>query len=237
MEWDVNQDHLRMAALLSGDPLLMDAYFNPSMSIHTRTAFTIFPDADPNDPGWKDSNAYKLGKTLNFLVLFKGGADAFQRTALEDAGIEVDVEFCREAIYKWYHKHHVYKAWQDQMIALASRQGYLVLPTGWSRTFGPAGSNLSGFEGEILNFLHQTPCAQLLHSCQFEVLRRFRKYHLRSLICLQIHDALFTDIYYGEEKNVREIMTDVMRHPPLLPIFEEWVGRTIPWDFESREYS
>jgi len=236
VEWDVNQDHLRMAALLSGDPVLMDAYLNPSESIHSKTALTIFPGADPTDPGWKKSDMYKLGKTLNFLVLFKGGAAAFQRTALEDAQVEVEIGFCREAISKWYKKHFVYGEWQEQQIALASKQGFLVLPTGWSRTFGPAGTNTSSCEGDILNFLHQTPCAQITQSVHYEALRRFLKYHLHSLICLNIYDALFTDIYPGEEKTIREIMTELMTHPPLLPVFEKWVGRTVPWDFECREY-
>ena len=135
VEYDVSQDHLRMAALLSDDPLLMEAYRKEGENIHTRTALTIFPEADPADSGWKKSDMYKLGKTLNFLVLFRGGAGAFQRTALEDAKVEVDLSFCRDSIDKWYAKHYVYKQWQDRMIDLAAQQGYLVLPTGWSRTF------------------------------------------------------------------------------------------------------
>lgn len=241
VEFDVNQDHLRMAALLSGDPALLDAYFNPSVSIHTKTALTIFPNIRPEDfpstKAWKDSKEYGCGKQLNFLVLFKGGAAAFQDVVLKEVGVEIDLDFCRTAIWKWYNAHPIYAEWQNQMVALATRQGYLVLPTGWSRTFGPAGSNLSAFEGEILNFLHQCPCAQNLQSSHFEALRRFRKFHMRSMICLQIYDALFTDIYPGEEVAVREIMDDVMKHPPLLPVFERWVGREIPWDYEVKDYA
>ena len=236
IEYDVNQDHLRMAALLSGDPLLMEAYQKKGENIHTRTALTIFPEADPTDPGWKKTDMYKLGKTLNFLVLFRGGAAAFQRTALEDANVEVDIEFCDLAIKTWYAKHHTYKKWQDSMIDLAAKQGYLVLPTGWSRTFGLGHQNVAGQTGEICNFLHQTPCAQLLHSIQWKVQLQFLKYHLRSLICLQIYDALFNDIYPGEEGDVNEIMHEAMIHPPLLPVFERWVGRSIPWGYERKEY-
>jgi len=235
-EYDVNQDHLRMAALLSGDPILMEAYQKEGESIHTRTALTIFPDANPAEVGWKKSDRYKLGKTLNFLVLFRGGAGAFQRTALEDAQVEVELSFCDRAIHAWYAKHHVYKAWQDQMIKLASRQGYLVLPTGWSRTFGIGPENVAGQAGEICNFLHQTPCAQMLQSSHQKVKLQFLKYNLRSVICLQIYDALFVDKYPGEEKNVDEIVGEAMIHPPLLPVLERWTGRTLPWAYEQKDY-
>jgi DNA polymerase I-like protein with 3'-5' exonuclease and polymerase domains len=236
VEYDVSQDHLRMAALLSGDPLLMEAYQKEGENIHTRTALTIFPEADPTDPGWKKSNMYKLGKTLNFLVLFRGGAAAFQSTALEDAEVEVDLSFCQDSIDKWYSKHHVYKRWQDEMIAQAARQGYLVLPTGWSRTFGIGEENIAGQAAEVCNFLHQAPCAQITESAQYKVMLQLLKYHLRSLVCLNIYDALFMDIYPGEEKNIDEIVADAMTNPPLLRVFEEWVGRTIPWRFEKKIY-
>lgn len=234
VEYDVNQDHLRMAALLSGDPLLMEAYMKEGESIHTRTALTLFPNENPVGFKKREPTKYKLGKTLNFLVIFRGGAKAFQSTARRDEGIEVDIEFCDRAIKTWYAKHHVYKAWQDEMIALAGRQGYLVLPTGWSRTFGIG--CVEGKEGEICNFLHQTPCAQLLHSAQYRAKARFMEANLRSVICLQIHDALFVDTYPAEGERVDAIVDDCMKHPPLLDVFSRWVGRTVPWAYEKVEH-
>lgn len=225
-----------MAALLSDDPLLMEAYRKEGENIHTRTALTIFPEADPVDSGWKKSDMYKLGKTLNFLVLFRGGAGAFQRTALEDAKVEVDLSFCQDSIDKWYAKHYVYKQWQDRMIDLAAQQGYLVLPTGWSRTFGIGQENIAGQAAEVCNFLHQAPCAQVTESAQYKIMLQFLKYRLRSLVCLNLYDAVYVDTFPGEGENVDEIVGEAMTHPPLLRVFEEWVGRTIPWKFEKKEY-
>ncbi|KKN18099.1 hypothetical protein LCGC14_0959060 [marine sediment metagenome] len=237
VEYDYSQDHLRMAALLSGDPILMDVYLSPlNKSIHTETALSIFPDANPDDPGWKKSDKYKLGKTLNFLVLFKGGPGAFQSTALADAGVEVELEFCQNAIQTWYRKHPVYKKWQDSIIELAAKQGYLVLPTGWSRTFGIGPSGVAVYTNEICNFMHQTPCAQLLQAAHYEIIKEFRDLHLKTLICLQIYDALFADIYPGEEEVVDEIIIRNMEHPYTLELFYKWTGRYIPWLVEKKEY-
>lgn len=236
-EYDYNQDHIRMAALLSGDPLLMDIYLNPTgRSVHTETAVSIFPDADPTDPGWKKTDMYQVGKDLNFLVLFKGGAGGFQSLVLKESGIELDIEFCAHAIKTWYQNHPVYGKWQDSLMDLASVQGYLVLPTGWSRTFGLGPSGIANYTGEICNFMHQTPCAQLTQSAHYEIIQEFRDLHLKTLICLQIYDALFADIYPGEEEVVDEIIIRNMENTYVHKIFCDWVGRYIPWTVEKKEY-
>lgn len=241
VEYDVNQDHLRMAALLSGDAGLMEAYSSPSESIHTRTARLICPDVNPDSfpskKEWKNTKEYALGKTLNFLILFKGGAAAFQRTAMHDAGIEISLDFCKNAISNWYMGHPIYQNWQEEQIRLASKWGYLVLPTGWSRTFGPAGTDLSAWEGEVLNFLHQCPCAQITQSAQYQIQTTLRRNYLHSKVCLEIYDAIFVDVFEGEEETVDEIVKDAMTHPPVLAVFEKWVGRTIPWLYEKKEYA
>ena len=231
VEFDVNQDHLRMAALLSGDPVLMGAYATPdSPSLHKMTAQSLFPGQEIK----KGSDEYALGKTINFLVIFRGGPSAFQATAQRDVGIELSLDFCQSAIRTWYAKHRIYGDWQNQMIALAARQGYLVLPTGWSRTFGMGEKNIESQQGEVCNFMHQTPCAQILHSAQYKASLAFRVMNLRSVICLQIHDALFVDVYPAEDRQVHDVMDDCMTHPPLLQVFGDWVGRSVPWAYEAK---
>lgn len=234
IEYDIASDHLRMAALLSGDPLLVDAFTKKGMSLHLMTAETLFPSIFCPDFKEKYLKEYKVSKNLNFLVLFKGGATAFQTEAREKVGLELGIEFCQDAINKWYAKHRVYKEWQDNMIDLAARQGYLVLPTGWSRTFGIGHANIAGQMGEVCNFLHQTPCAQLIHSAQYAIQLDFLKYHIRSLICHQKHDALFIDTYPAEGETVDEIVDRYLTRPPLMPVFERWTGRTIPWSYERQ---
>jgi len=236
-EYDYNQDHIRMAALLSGDPLLMDIYLNPTgRSVHTETAVSIFPDADPTDPGWKKTDMYQVGKDLNFLVLFKGGAGGFQSLVLKESGIEIDIGFCAQAIKTWYKNHPVYEEWQNGLIELAAKQGYLVLPTGWSRTFGLGPSGVANYTGEICNFMHQCPCSQLLQAAHYQITKEFRDLHLKTLICLQIYDAVFADIYPNEEKIVDEIIIRNMEHNKVLDIFYDWTCRYVPWQVERKEY-
>ena len=236
-EYDYSQDHLRMAALLSGDPVLMDIYTGTGgKSIHLETAASVFPDIFCPDFKEKYLKEYTAAKSLNFLVIFKGGPIALQSLVLGDTGVELDLAFCMNAINTWYAKHPVYKEWQDSIIDLAARQGYLVLPTGWSRTFGLGPAGVANYTNEICNFMHQTPCAQLLQSAHFEIMKEFRDLHLKTLICLQIYDAVFADIYPGEEEVVDEIIIRNMEHPYVLDIFYKWTGREVPWTVEKKEY-
>ena len=237
VEHDYSQDHLRMAALLSGDPALMNVYTGEEgKSIHLETAAAIFPDTFCPDFKKKYPKEYTAIKSLNFLVIFKGGPEAFQSLVLRDTGVELDLPFCVRAIKIWYEKHPVYKEWQDSIIDLASKQGYLVLPTGWSRTFGLGPSGIANYISEICNFMHQTPCAQLTQSAHYQIIQEFRDLHLKTLICLQIYDALFADIYPGEEEVVDEIMIRNMEHNHVLDIFYKWTGREVPWITEKKEY-
>jgi len=119
---------------------------------------------------------------------------------------------------------------------LAAKQGYLVLPTGWSRTFGLGPSGIANYTGEICNFMHQTPCAQLTQSAHYQIIQEFRDLHLKTLICLQIYDALFADIYPGEEEIVDEIIIRNMENTYVHKIFCDWVGRYVPWCVEKKEY-
>lgn len=239
IEFDVSQDHIRMAALLSGDPALMAVYQDPTRSLHSETAQDITgkkPEDFPSFEDWKASENYSLGKTLNFAVLFGCGGSTFQSTALHDAGLEIELDFANAAIRTWYEKYHVYRKWQLDTIRETERTGIIITPTGWSRTYGPPGSDLSAFHGEILNMWHQCPCAQMTQSAHWKVLQDFRKNYMRSMVCLQIYDALYIDTYPGEEETVDEIVLEAMTHPPLMPIFEAYTGRQIDWVVEKKEY-
>ena len=51
-----------------------------------------------------------------------------------------------------------------------------------------------------------------------------------------IYDALFADIYPGEEEIVDEIIIRNMQNTHVHKIFCDWVGRHIPWIVEKKEY-
>jgi len=127
VEYDVAQDHLRMAALLSGDPGLMQVYTEEKESIHISTTSLIFPEVDPYEEKRNKTWKYQLGKDTNLAIIFRVGASTLQDMAMSYGQKQVPIKFCQGIIEKWAGKYPVYWGWQDRMIDLAARQGYLVI--------------------------------------------------------------------------------------------------------------
>jgi DNA polymerase I-like protein with 3'-5' exonuclease and polymerase domains len=206
-------------ALLEGDP-------------HDDTTWDIFPNAKKIDETWKDRR--DLAKVLNFLVIYKGGGHAYQLAARKDLGVDLELNFCTAAIATWNRLHPVHVAWQDQQIKTVIEQGYLELPTGWSRTFGVGRANAMGAVNEICNFPVQTIAAQLMLSAQFVILQGLTRMRLRAVMCAQAYDSVTIDMPWCERNIVGGIVDGALRNPPLRGILEVALGRTMPINYTRK---
>lgn len=235
--YDLSQIELRTAALLSGDPSMLEAYLQGA-DIHYRTAELIKPDLDPFDD--EQVHFYRqLGKTLNFLVLYWGGPRRFQETVLSITGVEPTLDFCKQAIANYDKGHQTLRTWQQSLINQACRDGHLILPTGWKRTFVPPGTN-PRWRGipvnEIVNFPVQTIAAQLMQTAQAVMFRQLlTDCKAPFSMILQIHDSVVFDAGPGAEPYIDQMADKYLTNPPLLPILEDQLGRTVPITYE-KEY-
>jgi len=221
---------LVVAAWLSGCPVLTKALLEGDP--HDDTTWSIFPSALKTDEDWKDKR--DLAKVLNFLVIYKGGGHAYQQAARKDIGVDLDLEFCVEAIRAWNNAHPVHVEWQNLQIDTVIRQGFLELPTGWSRTFGAGRENAMQSINEICNFPVQTIAAQLMLSSQFLILQGLTNLKLRTVMTAQAYDSVTLDIPYNEVKTVDCLVTNALRKPPLHGILEVALGRSMPVNYERK---
>jgi uracil-DNA glycosylase family 4 len=230
VEWDLNRIELVVAAWLSGDPVLIKALLEGDP--HDDTTFDMFPGITKEDPTFNEKR--KLAKVENFLVIYRGGASAFQQAARRDLGIELEIGFCQDSIDAWYRKHPVHKAWQEQMIEIVERQGYLELPTGWSRTFGKGRENAMHAVNEICNFPVQTTAAQLMLSAQFQILQGLTEQRMRAVMCAQAYDSVVLDVPYDEGAATDKLVDGALTNPPLRGILEYALGRTMPIEYKRK---
>lgn len=162
---DLSQIELRVAALLSGDPVMIDEYVQ-GVDRHTKTAKLIirklleyYPDRDAfeikkvevprarleyflgEDPKvlkkLPDFEVWRqMGKTTNFLILFGGRGPKLRLSFLEDLGVELPLAVCDAVIFETMANYRVFKGWQDSLMQEALEYGRLEIPlTGQSRTF------------------------------------------------------------------------------------------------------
>lgn len=136
------------------------------------------------------------------------------------------VEHVRSCEKKFWKKFHVTREWQDSLVRKYKRTGY-VQDSSWGfRRFGYLSRN------HIYNFPIQGPA---YHCLQWDineiVLRRdcFKPESIDSLLCGEIHDALFWDMKIKESdklrKNVDYIMTEQIREENkwlIVPLETEW---------------
>ena len=201
---------------------------------HTQTALFLYPNADIHSEEFRrfPDGQRQAGKRMNFLVLYRGGALKYQETMMKEHKLLIPLDKCKEGIAQFSQRYRIFRLWQDQNIDKVRETGHLELVTGWSRHWGK-GHAMSECVSEICDFPIQTIAAQLLQSAQFAIQCEMQKLHLKSLIVLQIHDALYLDVFPGEEKIIDEIMKKFLTRPPILDYIEHELKRSVPIEYEK----
>jgi len=230
---DFEQLEIACAAFLSQDPTMLDEW-DARVDRHAVTGQLIIDTLQLSSPTPADfTKIYRAaGKTLNFLVLYLGGPDKFRSTLLTDAGRARDYELlrlldreftpaaCKEIIHAFNARYPRFRQWQSELIDSASRDGYLSLPTGWSRTFPPGKAALACVT-EICNFPVQCLAAQITQHCQYTLLLSLRSLGLRTRMCSQTYDSIDLDCPASELATVKKILPDHLTSPSLFGIFEQ----------------
>lgn len=107
---DFVQEELKVAAMLSRDPVMLKAYRN-NEDLHTRVAIEMFGEAN------FDQEKRKKAKVANFGLLFDGSAFTLERSS------KLPLADC-EAIYQQYWTTMKgLRAWKRQIVSICYRKG------------------------------------------------------------------------------------------------------------------
>lgn len=207
---DESQIELRVPASMSGDKRMLEV-FRKGISLHAKSAsmlcgFEVNKKEHPKE--------YLGGKTANFLRLFGGGAFKLQTTLLEDLALVLPREQCEAFLAADRREYVRMYEWQKELIEQAQANGYIELPlVGISRTFlGDAERN---YRSEILNFPVQTIAAWITQSAQMQVWRELRAQKARTVMCSNTYDEMILDAPADEVQQVSDLVTRVMKNPPI----------------------
>lgn len=248
---DLSQIELRTGALLSGDSRMIEEY-QGGIDRHLETAMLVLRayakatrdrwasntvasyDAGQVDKSYDGINKWRqLGKTLNFLMLFKGGARKAQETAARDLGVFLPLDVWKAAIDGYQRRYPEFIAWQFQLLETARTKGYLEVPfTGQTRMFlgGRRGTNAA--INEIVNMPIQTVAANTMISAHRKATEGFRNAGLQAISSLIIYDAMYVELPAQEEQQVRSILDGAMTEPPYWIDIQNQLGRTVPLEHD-----
>ncbi|MEI7741793.1 MAG: DNA polymerase I [bacterium] len=200
---DYSQIQLRIAAHLSRDKNMMDA-FRSGADIHTSTAAKIF-----DVPLEKvTSEQRRQAKTINFGILYGMGAQALAR------GTGMTVGEARQFIAKYFEVHPGIRSYMEEIKLLARTQGYVETPFGRRRYFPDINSGIpqlvASAERMAMNMPIQGMEADIMKLATLKVIDGLGEVSSKARLLLQVHDELVLEAPKSDAEKVAKFLEEVM---------------------------
>lgn len=197
LEADESQLEIRVAAWLSGDKKLLAAI--ESQDLHRETASMLL--GKPADKVTKDER--QRCKTLNFLILFQGGA----RKLAADLG--VSKQQAQSFINQYFDTFPELAAWIQGIKERVKVDLSVEVPFGYRRYFykplnwnTPPGWRV---ERQAVNTPIQCTAGVLVQIAMYRIQMELEERNLRSKLISQVHDSVAVDTHPDELDTVAEI--------------------------------
>lgn len=194
---DYSQIELRIAAELSGDPMLIEAFRNHE-DIHAATARVIF-DTKEVTPDMR-----RKAKEVNFGVLY-----GIQPFGLSQR-LGIPQKEAKEIIDTYMAKYPGMFSSLQTIIEEAKKKGYVTTLMG-RRRYVPELNSANGnirkaAERVTMNTPIQGTAADIIKFAMCSISRELKKGGFRSAMLLQVHDELLFEMPPDEEARLREMV-------------------------------
>ncbi len=181
---DYSQIELRIAAHMSGDQAMMDA-FRAGEDIHAATAAAV--NGIPLNQVTKDQR--RAAKAINFGILYGMGAFSLSQS------LGITLAEGENFIKAYYQQFPRVKEFLDALRLSAAREGYVETMLGRRRYFpGLAGQSNQAIrqreEREAINAPIQGTAADIMKLAMLKIPGALKSAGLRARLILQVHDEL-----------------------------------------------
>lgn len=185
VSFDYSQIELRILAHITKDPGLVAA-FREGNDIHTATASRVFGIT----PDRVTPELRRIGKTLNFGVIYGMGAKAFSATS------GISIPEARRRIEEYFAAFPTVRAWQETVKREAMERGMVVNEHGRRRLFSSSRA-FGEFERAAVNMPIQSLQADLLKQAMLNATALLSErgwYPNQVRLLLPIHDELLFEV-------------------------------------------
>jgi DNA polymerase-1 len=200
---DYSQIELRIAAHLSGDPVLLAA-FAAGQDIHTATAAAVFKIPIET----VDANQRRLAKVANFGSIYGQGEYGLS----QQLGITGDV--AREFLAQYWSTYSRLKDYLDEVRRKAREEGLVVSATGRRRAIpdlrSPNFQLRSAAERMAINFPMQSLAADIIKIAMVRLQREIEADQIEGRMLLQVHDELLFEVPKSEVDQFAEKVPRIM---------------------------
>jgi len=200
---DYSQIELRIAAHLSTDPRLMEA-FAAGQDIHTATAAAVFKI--PIEQVTPDQR--RLAKVANFGSIYGQGEYGLS----QQLGITGDV--AREFLAQYWSTYSHLREYLDEIRRKAREDGFVVSATGRRRAIpdlrSPNYQLRSAAERMAINFPMQSLAADIIKIAMVRLHREIEADQIEGRMLLQVHDELLFEVPRAELDQFAEKVPRIM---------------------------
>ncbi len=208
---DYSQIELRMVAHFSGDTNLRRA-FAEDQDIHRFVAAQVAGI----DPTAVTKEQRDRAKAVNFGILYGQGPFGLAR----QTGMSVGE--ARTFIDMYFMRYHGVRAFFDQCIALAKRNGYVETILGRRRAIPDIGSSnkpaRAAAERLAVNTVIQGSAADLIKRAMISIHRRILDERRPSRMLIQVHDELVFEVPRTAVESEVEMVRQEMEHALMLDV-------------------
>jgi len=205
MSADYSQIELRVMAHISGDEGLAEAFQNRE-DIHSTTAVKIF--GVPRSDVSRDMR--RKAKEVNFGIMYGIGPYGLS------SRLEITQTEAKDIIARYFERFPKVKQYINDTIESARRLGYVSTLLGRRRYFSDINSGnqtvRQNAERQAINMPIQGTAADMIKVAMVRIDRALRRQRLESRMILQVHDELVFEVPATEEKKMRSLVEENMRH-------------------------
>lgn len=198
---DYSQIEMRLAAEMSGDETVINAFLNDE-DLHAISASAMYDILLEEVTKHQRSD----GKKFNFSVLY--GAQAYKVST----DLEIPIKQAEIMVANWRAKFHRLAEFLDEKKQLLHEQGYVTTLTGrrkyWVFTNETSRGIISAYEREAANMPIQGTSADMIKIALTNIFYRLQGYDAQ--IIRTVHDELTVRCHENIAEGVRKIISDEM---------------------------
>jgi DNA polymerase-1 len=199
---DFNQIELQVAALVSGDEVMLEAY-STGIDLHKKTASVVM--GVPIDMVGKQQR--QLAKAVNFGLLYGQGAWGLAQYARTSYGVYMKIKTAQEAREAFFTTYKGLALWQEETKKQAESERKIKTPGGRVRYF-PEDQKKIHFT-EALNFPIQGGAAEVMLSALVRLTRSLDD--LDALLVNVIHDEIILEVALDDAGKAMTILEESMK--------------------------
>ncbi|MDE2101518.1 MAG: hypothetical protein KGL39_30010 [Patescibacteria group bacterium] len=227
VESDYSQAELRVAAMLSGDPM-MKMLFQTGQDPHVMTAQTVTGKQEIS----KDER--KKAKAVNFGFLYGMGWKKFIIYARDNYDTHFTEEEAKEARRRFFELYKKLRPWHDKQRRIVRRNGYVRALDGRVRHLPNIFSNddyeVGQAERQAINSPVQGFASDLTLMTLVGLRQRLSPEYFQPVGT--VHDAILMEVRNDHLNEVLPIIKDTMIHPSLLDELD--IHLTVPLEIEIK---